>query len=155
MSSRDEILEELELEEEENEEEETEEKEPDYSDWGTASLRDIKQELGTTKELKELIVPLPEIKKVIKFYLRELSVSEQLKIIESFYQYDKEGNPRMNYEAYYRNMYMKTVSKSTPPLKWREAKYLGNNFLKILLKYFPTPFELETSMGMSEREKKN
>lgn len=144
--------------EEEFEKTESPEESIDFSDW----------ELATTKDLDILKVPLePErvqvpldfkTKKYINLYIRELTIDEQLRLLEEFFTFDSKTNEaKFKWLPYYRTLYLKMVKKTEPRIEWKEARFYGKKFLAILFRFLPHPFEiaLEGPGGISELEEKN
>lgn len=133
-------------------------KEIDWDEWEEAKAGpkshdlDILRTPTTTTEIK---VPIDFIKKkFILFYIRELTVEEQLKMREEFYQFDqKSGKLTMNFLNYYRNIFRKMVKSSKPKIDWKDARFYNKKFMRIVQTYLPSPFEIEDII--SENEEKN
>lgn len=137
------------------------EEEIDYSDWESASLKELAGALGRKLDEDnrpiptEIVIPIDPVKRtVFRMWLKELSVNELLIELENFYKVDKKsGDAKPQLRQFYSSMYNKMVERSEPPLAWKNARRLGEKFLAILYKHFPNPLTL--SKGLSEEEEKN
>lgn len=141
---------------EELEEKEEITKEIDWDDgWSEAKGGPKSHDLDILKtplSTKEIRIPFDFVKKKwITFHIRELTTEEQLRMMEEFYQYNqKTGNATMNFLNFYRSIFRKMVKKTSPNIDWRDGRLYNKRFLSILMKYLPSPFELEGKLDESE-----
>lgn len=130
----------------------------DWEDWtearGGPKSHDL-DILRTPETLQEIRIPIDyQKKKFVTFYIRELTTEEQLKMMEEFYQYhQKSGKATMNFLNFYRSIFRKMVKSTRPKIDWRDARFFNKRFLKILMEYLPSPFDLDSKLD--ENEAKN
>ena len=140
-------------------EEKDEKEEIDYSQWKVASLGEAEAILRNTDMLEEHIVPIDHKNElVIKLYVRELPVNEQLRLLETFMTFDKKtGDAKLKWLPYYAEIYTKMVKKTEPPITWKQARFYNKIFMRILMKYLPNPMEMtgDDVSGISDMERKN
>lgn len=138
--------------------EEIEEKKEEKIDWddgwslaegGKSHDLDI---LKTPLQTTELKIPIDfENKKFVVFHIRELTTEEQLRMMEEFYQFhQKTGKATMNFLNFYRSIFRKMVKQTKPRIDWRDARLYNKRFLKILMNYLPSPFDIESSLDETE-----
>ncbi len=149
-------------EDEEDEEDEDQDEEApeviDFSNWEKASYEDLAI-LRVPQEPTKVKVPIdPVKKKYVILAIQELTIEDQLRLMEDFFSVDsKSKSVKFNLLAYYKTTWIKTVKGSDPRITWKQAKYYGKRFLQILMDYLPNPFDLldEGPAGLTELETKN
>lgn len=141
------------------EKEEEEEEEIDFSNWKVASLDEAEAILRNKDTLEEEIVPIDfENELVIKLYIKELPVNEQLRLLETFMTFDKKtGDAKLKWLPYYAAVYTKMVKKTEPHITWKQARFYNKIFMRILMKYLPNPMEMtgDDVSGIPEQQRKN
>jgi hypothetical protein len=151
----------------EEEDEDFEEEAPeeiDLSEWGKATHEDL--DILRVPEAPQLVkVPIDYQKKLyIVLWIKELTITDQLRLMEDFFELDagsrkKKRKTRIKFNLYdfYAKVWAKTVKKSEPRIKWQQAKRFGKAFYRILTDYMPNPFDMigEGPEGLSELERKN
>ncbi len=132
---------------------------PDESTgWKQASPEDVQRLLGTSPEAVPHKISIDDEGKIfITLWIRELPITEQLDMLELFMTFDKKGEAKLKWRQYYAHAYTRMVKKTSPSMKWREARFYNKKFMRILMEYLPNPFEEENvSPGhISEDQKKN
>lgn len=126
----------------------------DWEEWeeakgGKSKDLDI---LKTPLATQEIRIPIDFVKKkYVTFYIRELTTEEQLKMMEEFYQYhQKSGKATMNFLNFYRTIFRKMVKSTRPKMDWRDTRLYNKKFLKILMEYLPSPFDMDSKLDESE-----
>lgn len=130
-------------------------KEIDFDDgWSEAKEKDL-DILRTPIKTKSIKIPIDfKKKKYITFHIRELTTDEQLRMMEEFYQFDqKSGKASMKFLDFYRGVFTKMVKKTSPRITWKDGRLYNKRFVRILMKYLPSPFDLDSSLD--ENESKN
>ena len=134
--------------------------EEDYSEYDIVNTDQMHELLSIPSEPIMHIVPLDHKRKLaMKFWVREATIDEQLRLLEVFFAFDqKSGEAKMKWLPYYREAYRKMVKRSEPTLTWKEAhRRYGAKFMQIVMKIIPSPFTLSDGNvgGVTEKEEKN
>lgn len=125
--------------------------------WKKATSDDVKRLLRNVETaIPHKISIDDEGKLFITLWIKELPIHEQLDMFELFMVFDKTG-ARLKWRQYYASAYTRMVTKTEPPIKWKDARYYNKKFMKILMEYLPNPFEDEklSPGGIDEDTRKN
>ena len=110
-----------------------------------ASFKEVRKIYGVIDEPKEHRIVIDKEKGLyIILYLKEITVNQQLSLMEQFIAHDEINDTmKMDYKAYYKRCYEIVVVDSSPTLTWKKVKQFGPEFSKIIHKLLPNPFKSE------------
>jgi len=128
----------------------------DFSDWEEASGKEA-EALKASSAAVIVKVPIDfENKKFITLYINDMTINDQLGLMEQFLSFDDKGKMTLNMRKFYKAAWTKTVQKSSPPIKWKDVKYYKKAFYPYLKKILPNPFEMaEKDIGGVDEEEEN
>lgn len=131
------------------------EQNPDLIDdeWETANYADLDC-LKRSNEPRLVKIPIDvKNKKYIAFWVQDLTVNDHLDLQENMVSMDRETKQaKMNLKNYYESCYNRMVTKSNPPLEWKQIKRYNAKFFNLVKKIFPDPVSKNDSIGGITRE---
>lgn len=119
-----------------------------YDDWEPANYADLDR-LKRSNEPRIVKIPIDfENKKCIVFHVQDLTVNDHLDLMENMVSVDPNTKAaKMNLSDYYESCFNRMVTKTNPPLKWKEIKRYNRKFFNMIKKIFPEPVSAKGTIG--------